>query len=99
MSWPRTSAAPWTGAPMRDDHGSASTYANWDCRCDECRAAAVKAMARAKVRRVARATADPTIVPHGTCNGYGNYGCRCRPCTEAWTVACNARNRRRASTP
>jgi hypothetical protein len=64
-------------------HGVDSTYTNHACRCDACRKAHGAATAEQRRRRIARAAADPSLVPHGTRNGYDNWGCRCEDCLEA----------------
>lgn len=54
-------------------HGTRYRYSQ-GCRCDECRAAAVKYQ-RTFLGR------EPPI--HGTASAYSNYGCRCRDCRAA----------------
>jgi hypothetical protein len=59
-------------------HGTASSYNNLGCRCDDCRAAASAARATWVQSLQDRKFAD---VPHGTPSGYRNWGCRCERCT------------------
>jgi hypothetical protein len=60
------------------NHGTASAYNNYGCRCERCRAASTAAR-RAWVESLQdRQFAD---VPHGTPSGYRNWGCRCEPCS------------------
>ena len=67
-------------------HGSVSTYINWGCRCDECKAAHSANLARQREARFARMKADPTIRPHGTMATYSGWGCRCEACVAAATT-------------
>lgn len=68
------------------NHGSAtaSTYSNWGCRCDLCRAAWAAYVAKRKAVRVAEFAAGQISVPHGLASTYGNYNCRCEPCRRAY---------------
>jgi len=81
----------------RDDHGSESTYNNWKCRCDACRAANTRYLARRKAERVARLAVDPSLAEHGRASTYNNWGCRCEPCTTAWAIDSRERYRRKRS--
>ena len=65
------------------DHGSASTYDNHGCRCDECRAANAARHAAARKRRKVDLGAGRAVVPHGKASTYANWGCRCAACTAA----------------
>lgn len=58
-------------------HGSASTYVNYGCRCDDC-----KEGARQKIRE-RKAAITPDDPRHGTAGFYTNHGCRCDECREA----------------
>lgn len=70
-------------AATEPEHGKASTYRYYKCRCDECRAANAT---QAKIDRATRlANPIPSSV-HGTMNGYGNYNCRCDKCRRANSV-------------
>lgn len=81
-----------------DDHGSASTYTNHKCRCDECRRAWAECVQRRKIDRAGILAEDPTAAEHGKETTYSNWSCRCDPCTEARRIADRARReRRRAS--
>lgn len=62
------------------EHGTASTYNNKECRCDECRAAASRARAAWLEKLKDRPYSD---IPHGMDSGYRNWGCRCDDCREA----------------
>lgn len=66
------------------DHGSASTYSNWDCRCDACKAAWSAYVMAARPRRAARLTSGDDR--HGRYTTYCNWQCRCEPCRDAWAV-------------
>lgn len=66
------------------DHGSASTYTNHGCRCDECRTAKSAVVARQRSeRRALLALGLAAVVEHGRASTYQNYCCRCDPCTDA----------------
>lgn len=68
-----------SGKPIK--HGGAGTaYSAHGCRCDECRAANARRVARRKAERDSR-TGD---FRHGTVGGYTNWGCRCDECSNAW---------------
>jgi hypothetical protein len=60
-----------------------STYTNWGCRCDVCRAA-MAAYRRDRRRKMGGRV--PPEVPHGRFGTYTNYGCRCEACTAANTA-------------
>lgn len=82
--------------PLGDPrHGTYNGYSNYDCRCDECRAANAAYQRRADARRAA--TGLPEGDPRHGENGYTNYGCRCSTCTEAKRVRNANRARRTAS--
>jgi hypothetical protein len=66
--------------PTAAPHGQNSTYSNWGCRCDECRAAHGEKMIEDRASRIARVEAGSPDVPHGTRSGYSNWGCRCDEC-------------------
>jgi hypothetical protein len=66
------------------DHGSASTYRNYKCRCPECRAAHAVYTLAAQKRRHARMLAGLANPDHGTPSTYANWSCRCPECTRAW---------------
>ncbi|KAB2344828.1 hypothetical protein [Actinomadura rudentiformis] len=57
----------------------------YGCRCRPCTDAHRQLIAEQKADRLARAAADPSIVPHGTTSGYINWDCRCDPCTDAYS--------------
>jgi hypothetical protein len=79
-----------------DDHGSASTYSNWHCRCEACRAAhAAKSAHRRIARRALLSQGAP--VSHGKASTYTNWGCRCRDCCSAHTEVKHQWKLRRAS--
>ena len=58
-------------------HGSASTYVNYGCRCDDCKE---KMRQTVRDRKAAITPDDPR---HGTAGFYSNHGCRCDECREA----------------
>ena len=66
------------------DHGSASTYRNYKCRCRRCRAAHADYCHAAQERRHARMAAGLANPEHGTPSTYSNWSCRCPECTRAW---------------
>ncbi|MEU6034015.1 hypothetical protein ABZ801_01255 [Actinomadura sp. NPDC047616] len=41
-------------------------------------------MREQKERRLARAAADPSLIPHGTKSAYINWDCRCQQCKDAY---------------
>ena len=64
-----------------------STYSNYGCRCNLCRAANTEA------KRAWRAkNGDPPPTAHGV-NGYTNYGCRCHTCRRDHSTAAALRRR------
>jgi len=69
-----------------DDHGSASTYSNWGCRCTPCKEANRVTHRRVLAYLRARRVVAPDSVGHGRASTYTNWGCRCLPCTEAHRV-------------
>lgn len=79
------------GIPEGVPHGSASTYSNHKCRCDECREAARLRAIEVRARRFAkRVLIEGRLVAahlphksHGTVGAYTNHGCRCDTCTSA----------------
>ena len=71
------------GDPAVVQHGLRSTYVNWKCRCDSCKAAHAALLKEKYADRVARLKADPSIREHGTVATYNGWGCRCAPCTQA----------------
>lgn len=67
----------------RTPHGSRSTYQNYGCRCDDCRAgnsADVLRMVGNRHKRVSEA-------PHGTRTAYDMWGCRCEACKATKAAA------------
>lgn len=62
---------------------NASTYTNWGCRCDECKAAWKVTVNEARLKRRERLLADPTLVEHGKTSTYENWMCRCEACCQA----------------
>lgn len=69
-------------APDDQRHGTMTGYINWNCRCDQCRAA--NADLREWRRKQGLAPDDPK---HGTENGYSNWGCKCQRCRAAFRDA------------
>lgn len=76
-------------------HGSVSTYNNYHCHCDDCRAAKSADVMQRRASRYARRTLQDgrLIAPvpaqqHGSAATYTNWGCRCVPCTEANRLYC-----------
>lgn len=67
---------PWT-------HGTASTYNNARCRCEECTAAATAAR-DTWVKSLANRPASD--IPHGKIGGYITWGCRCFKCAHVHAV-------------
>jgi hypothetical protein len=63
--------------------GSGSAYANYGCRCDECKAANA---ARVQRRARERTSEEPAPDSHGKDSTYKNWGCRCEACIEAHRV-------------
>lgn len=66
-------------------HGTTNGYVSLGCRCDACRAANNKKMAKSRQGWLATPL-DPYDRRHGTDNGYVNYGCRCNRCRAAHAV-------------
>lgn len=60
--------------------GSGTAYANYGCRCDECKAANSERTKRRRLERY-QETAPPGA--HGKYSTYSNWGCRCEPCSLA----------------
>ncbi len=72
-------------------HGTHNGYANYGCRCDECRTA-TSAYQRMK-RAERKASADkPEGFKHGTVGTYTNHLCRCGWCKRAWRTYMKFRN-------
>jgi hypothetical protein len=75
------------------NHGSTSTYGNWQCRCWPCTKmhSASQAEWRA-MRRTRRQLIDGVLVAveaaRHCASTYTNWGCRCRICTDAFTADC-----------
>jgi hypothetical protein len=63
-----------------DDHGSESTYGNWNCRCDGCRDAHARYNRKRRKERKAEIRQDPSLAVHGKRSTYLNWGCRCDAC-------------------
>jgi len=82
-----------------DDHGSASTYKNWKCRCAACTEAWRVACERSMVDRAERLAADPSLAAHGRASTYTNWRCRCAECKAAWSVYLRQRRSRAATSP
>ncbi|MGO9163939.1 MAG: hypothetical protein ACLP7J_25185 [Streptosporangiaceae bacterium] len=76
------------------NHGTASAYNNYGCRCEECRAAATAARRSWVSSLQDRQFAE---VPHGTASGYRNWGCRCEHCSSARAAEAREQRRRRAA--
>ncbi len=80
-----------SGHAQRDiPHGGAGTsYEYYGCRCDECRDAHRRRIARRKAERAAQVKESglPDGVEHGK-SAYTNWGCRCDVCTDANKVFC-----------
>lgn len=73
-----------------NDHGKYSTYTNYKCRCEECKAAALEVQRS----RTAKKRGESEFIPrqrgrkagpvkHGTVTQYQNGGCRCEECKGA----------------
>jgi hypothetical protein len=62
-----------------EDHGKASTYDSYGCRCQDCLTAHAARVAAQRERRRLNGRTPPV---HGL-NGYTNYGCRCFECSAA----------------
>jgi hypothetical protein len=69
-------------------HGSASTYTNHHCRCDECKAAWNAYVSKRRMQRVLLVAESglPEGVEHGE-HAYNNWGCCCNVCTAAHAEA------------
>lgn len=68
------------------DHGTIGGY-KAGCKCSPCLAAKKAVSIADKASRLARAAADPSVIPHGTVSGYRNWGCRCAECRAAGSAA------------
>lgn len=66
-------------------HGYYSTYTNYGCRCDACKAARAEHMRDYRARL--QATTQPSEIPHGAETAYVDYGCRCAVCRAANAAA------------
>lgn len=71
--------------PTLAEHGTASTYSNWQCRCSLCTDAHRADCGRNRRQRAERLAADPTVAPHGRNSTYTNWCCRCALCCAANT--------------
>lgn len=60
--------------------GSGTAYANYGCRCTDCKLANTE---RAKRRRRERVKEEPPEDAHGKYSTYSNWGCRCDACVKA----------------
>ena len=67
--------------------GSGTAYANYGCRCDECKEANRARTSRRRKERFAEPKA-PDDPRHGKSTFYSNHGCRCEKCTAAWSAEC-----------
>lgn len=74
------------------DHGSATTYQKYRCRCGDCREAATRAVSGYLRKRYAarQLVGGRLIAPlpdeyHGRAHTYVYHGCRCARCTQAST--------------
>lgn len=79
------------------EHGTAYTYGNLGCRCDECRAAQREVRRR---QRRARGVKPQRQAQHGTTSMYTAHKCRCDECRQAWAdywKAYRARKRQEAA--
>lgn len=65
---------------------NASTYNNWDCRCELCRKDWAALIARHRVKR-----RPEDAKRHGVYSTYSNWKCRCDPCRTAWAAYERAR--------
>lgn len=78
------------------EHGSASTYTNHGCHCEQCRCAHRAQAARRRAWRRDQRRADDAgrlVAPlppeqHGNTSTYTNWSCRCRLCAEANRLYC-----------
>jgi hypothetical protein len=70
------------------NHGTTTAYANYGCRCDECRAANTAYQRDRRSRKAAglpvRArAANGEMGAHGTYSTYIHHKCRCKECSIA----------------
>ena len=66
-----------------NDHGKASTYVNYGCRCALCRRAIADYQFNLRRTRSKALAAGAIEIQHGKASTYINYGCRCEACTQA----------------
>lgn len=59
--------------------GSGTAYANYGCRCEDCKKANSERASRRRRERYAEIPPDN----HGKYSTYSNWGCRCPECKEA----------------
>lgn len=71
-------------------HGTAASYNNHACRCEDCREAIRSYHAERRKERYAKRVLvnGQLIAPlpderHGKASTYANHGCRCRECVRA----------------
>ena len=84
-----------TDLPTNIQHGKASTYNSYACRCAKCRAAQTL---NVRAQRLSRLEAPvPAHVRHGTTNAYANWLCRCDECRAASAAYQRDRYRKKAS--
>lgn len=69
-----------SGKKLVTHGGSGNAYANYGCRCDECKAANTK-----RIRRRLHERDASTLPPeaHGKYTTYTNWRCRCEACVLA----------------
>lgn len=67
--------------------GTGSSYDNYGCRCQDCKAAHL-ARHRANKERWRAQPKDPDDPRHGTPSFYNNHGCRCDKCRAVWREKC-----------
>ena len=60
-------------------HGTINGYANYKCRCDDCKAAQSERNRKQYTPR----PREPKPIQHGTLSGYGTHKCRCDDCKAA----------------
>lgn len=75
------------------NHGSTSTYGNWQCRCIPCTDMHTASHQEWRAARHARRQLiDGVLVavdaPRHCASTYTNWGCRCRTCTDAFSADC-----------
>lgn len=72
------------GGKLVTHGGSGNAYANYGCRCDQCKAANA-----ARVRRRSHERDASTLPPeaHGKYTTYTNWRCRCEKCKIAGAAA------------